>query len=198
MARTTLRGKAPPQRKKTSSTLSKGKASSTGQANAPSAGSNARGAVTKAAKRASFRASLMAGKAEEFPIPKNVGPGQGDTISRSALRRRKRRAREALAADEAAGRRGGVQDVQDALKDVEDEIEMEDEAAEEEQQQQQVKGVGAPQARPQRVSEKMRKRVLIEEQARQKTITSDAAFRANPFQALRAHAQTSLALEPKR
>lgn len=157
MARTSLRGKAPPQRRKVASTLSKGTASSTDNTTGPAAGPNVKGTISKAAKRASFRASLMAGK-EEFPVPKNVGPGEGDTVSRSALRRRKRRAREALAADEAAGRKGGVQDVQEALRDVEEEIEQEDEAMEEEEQH--VKGVGAPQTKPNRVSEKMRKRVL--------------------------------------
>lgn len=85
--------------------------------------------MSKAAKRAAKRAELLSkvapgssssgGSSSSRP---DVGFGQGDTVSKSALRRRKRRARDDVGRDDEMGRRGGVRELGEALEGVEEEL----------------------------------------------------------------------------
>lgn len=87
--------------------------------------------MSKAAKRAAKRAELLSkvapgssssGGSSSSRSRPDVGFGQGDTVSKSALRRRKRRARDDVGRDDEMGRRGGVRELGEALEGVEEEM----------------------------------------------------------------------------
>ncbi|PWN92687.1 hypothetical protein FA10DRAFT_263447 [Acaromyces ingoldii] len=168
--------------------------------------------VSKAAKRAAKRAELLSkvapgssssGGSSSSRSRPDVGFGQGDTVSKSALRRRKRRARDDVGRDDEMGRRGGVREIGEALEGVEEELmALEEEGDDEEAAevgQQGARDVHGPDqgayetvGRHGKVSAKKRRNVLSEEEARQKAILSDKAFTASPFAALRTHIRNTL------
>jgi hypothetical protein len=166
MARTGIPGRAAPRRKherapsgsapargpqaKSKSRLSSSSAAAGSSSSATPAAGSAEAAVSKAAKRAVMRQALLAAPTVAAA---DVAPGKGDTVSRSALRRRKRQARDAIGQDAAAGREGGVKDVAEALLHVEEEMEEEEDARQEE-----PLGVGAKSAAT--ISTNMRKATL--------------------------------------
>ncbi|CAD6892363.1 unnamed protein product [Tilletia controversa] len=158
--------------------------------------------LNKAEKRALKRAELM----------QSVGAPVSQTqarlaslppylLSKSSLRRQKRRQREQL-----AGNADGMQDVATAVE----EVQMEQVEAEREAER--VGKVGAPEKRKVQLGEeeglgegagaggskpaisaKKRKQVLAAELGRQQHIFADPAFSKSPFAALRQHARNAMA-----
>lgn len=87
-------------------------------------------AVPKALKRAEKRARLLA----KAPDADNKGARallkEGEHgISKSSIRRRKRKARDQIGKNDEQGREGGVKDIKDVVDDLEMEIKAEEEVA---------------------------------------------------------------------
>lgn len=120
-----IRGRPAPQRKQKSSSATT--ASSAAASLLPT-----RTPITKALKRAQKRASLLqkTGVISSDNTLDNDDEHQsarallqhGGTLSKSALRRRKRKERDELAKDVTQGRQGGVKDLTDAVEELEEEI----------------------------------------------------------------------------
>ncbi|KAK0559918.1 hypothetical protein OC844_004090 [Tilletia horrida] len=159
--------------------------------------------LTKAEKRALKRSELM----------HSVGAPASQTqarlaslppylLSKSATRRRKRKAREQL-----AGNVEGMRDVASAVEDVRvEQVEREREAERagkigaapagagvDGRHRLEEDGEGATGGSKPAISAKKRKKVLAEELGRQQHILSDPAFSKSPFAALREHARNALA-----
>lgn len=129
-----------------------------------------------------------------------------DSLSKSSLRRQKRKQKEAL-----AGNTAGLQDLAEAMDEVAQDLE---ESSSEEQQlidedddmdaitaasRKEVTAyptVGAQKGKKDAtVTEKARKKALSLEMQRQGLILADPAYTKNPFAALRLHAQNTLAFD---
>ncbi|GAC95546.1 hypothetical protein PHSY_003122 [Pseudozyma hubeiensis SY62] len=168
--------------------------------------------ITKAAKRAMKRADLMS-KVKPTSLL-NLEPHNG-ALSKSSLRRQKRKQKEQL-----AGNTTGLKDLQEAMDEVAQQVEEdgEDDVAEgaldmeyDDGNDDDVEGeasmhrnstsaaypqVGAQKTRKDAtVTEKARKKALNLEMQRQNLILSDPAYTKSPFAALRLHAQNTLAFD---
>ncbi|EST09965.1 hypothetical protein PSEUBRA_000365 [Kalmanozyma brasiliensis GHG001] len=167
--------------------------------------------ITKAAKRAMKRAELMA-KVDPKARPSllNLEPTNG-TLSKSSLRRQKRKQKEQL-----AGNTTGLKDLAEAMDEVAQEVQGSDEDDEDaydiedggdddddmlEKASRQPATSAYPLVGAQKtkkdatVTEKARKKALSLEMQRQNLILSDPAYARNPFAALRLHAQNTLAFD---
>jgi TRAP-type C4-dicarboxylate transport system substrate-binding protein len=85
--------------------------------------------IPKALKRAEKRANLLnkASEAENNRSAKTFLKQGEQQISKSSLRRRKRKAKDEIGKDIEQGRQGGVQELKDAVQDLEMEIKDDDE-----------------------------------------------------------------------
>ncbi|CAO1613710.1 unnamed protein product [Sympodiomycopsis kandeliae] len=171
--------------------------------------SNINSSVSKAAKRAAKRAQLLDHEADT-PSSKtrpssSPSLGLAPTISKSALRRRKRKIR-----DQTVLGSSGLDHIKDELQDLDDEEDDDDEAhidaqltATNEVALQQRKAEANQAAGHAKMGSKMRKKVLAQESLRQPHILKDLQQTGsksstdtpmNPFAMLRQHAQNSLGL----
>ncbi|CBQ67753.1 conserved hypothetical protein [Sporisorium reilianum SRZ2] len=205
-----IQGRSAPRSKSRSSATASIRARSS--ASAPKVAAAPPTQTTKAAKRAMKRAELMskvnpAGRASLL----NLEPAN-DSLSKSSLRRQKRKQKEQL-----AGNTTGLKDLAEAMDEVAQQVQEEDEddadpfdiedddgddGMEDELSRQQKRTssayplVGAQQTRKDAtVTEKARKKALTLEMQRQNLILSDPAYTKNPFAALRLHAQNTLAFD---
>ncbi|KDN40521.1 hypothetical protein K437DRAFT_295826 [Tilletiaria anomala UBC 951] len=146
------------------------------------------GTQTKAAKRAARRRELLshapAGSLALASLPPH-------TMSKSALRRAKRKQHEQL-----AGNAQGLGDLEMAMEEVEDAVQEEEVEREEEKRNEgKIGAVENNEASSAGFSVKQRKKVLAQEKARQNAILGDLSKTSSPFAALRQHAQNSLIFE---
>ncbi|PWZ02673.1 hypothetical protein BCV70DRAFT_196915 [Testicularia cyperi] len=207
-----IRGRAAPRAKLRSSVTTSLKSKDAGTYAAPPVQH-----ITKAAKRAMKRAELMTqvkNSADQKPSLLNLDK----PMSKSSLRRLKRRQKEQL-----AGNSAGMQDLKDAMEEAlddagdvdgdEDDDEdpdqghndfldpaMDDEerlypSAHDSRATAPVLVGGKPAKKGGAVSEKSKKKALSTERQRQNLILSDPAYAKNPFAALRLHAQNTLAFD---
>ncbi|KAJ9476832.1 Ribosome biogenesis protein SLX9 [Pseudozyma hubeiensis] len=167
--------------------------------------------ITKAAKRAMKRAELMS-KVKPTSLL-NLEPHNG-ALSKSSLRRQKRKQKEQL-----AGNTTGLRDLREAMNEVAQQVEEDDDDDDEDalnmdDDEDDIDGlqeetsnhrnstsaaypqVGAQKTRKDAtVTEKARKKALNLEMQRQNLILSDPAYTKSPFAALRLHAQNTLAFD---
>ncbi|KAN0063040.1 hypothetical protein ACQY0O_004203 [Thecaphora frezii] len=170
--------------------------------------------ITKAAKRALKRAELLAQAKSASPssqLPALAG-GEAKPLSKSSLKRLKKKQRNNL-----AGNRQGLKELEDVVDNMQQQLQpqqqnedaMEDEVngngdADDAEEDEHVgahrarpatTGVGAHRTKDAVVTEKARKKALAHEMLRQPHILSDPSYAANPFAALRLHAQNTLAFD---
>ncbi|SAM70185.1 uncharacterized protein UBRO_00540 [Ustilago bromivora] len=206
---------APRSKSKSSVTALIRSRSSTSAPNVPAAPPTQ---ITKAAKRAMKRAELMS-KVNPSARPSllNLEPANG-SLSKSSLRRQKRKQKEQL-----AGNQAGLKDLADAMDEVAQRVQKDEDEGEEEvnsiedddnddddddedmvaraSRQQNNATLAYPLVGAQKtkkdatVTEKARKKALTLEMQRQNLILSDPAYTKNPFAALRLHAQNTLAFD---
>ncbi|PWN22102.1 hypothetical protein BCV69DRAFT_281104, partial [Microstroma glucosiphilum] len=202
----TIAARAPPRRKTSSSHPTSQPAAAT------------HNAVTKAAKRSAKRSKVLSapsGETTTSTAERHKALGIAPTISKSALRRRKRKLR-----DEAVLGQGGLEEIKGQLEEL-DSNEDDDDEEERAVDEGLVADYTTPAAsmtqatRPasEKVGSKLRKRVLAQESMRQPFILKDlystqqqasgtgsatstvsVAPAPSPFAAIRRHAQNSLGL----
>lgn len=152
-----IRGRPTPERKHKSSGSASGPASSM---------LSSRPTITKSLKRAQKRAQLLTktgaayaggGEHKNAQALLQHGNGSNKALSKSALRRRKRKARDELARDATQGRQGGVGELKEAVEEMEEEL---FEEGEEDQMDGAEAGVSVGATKGGRVSSNHRKRVL--------------------------------------
>ncbi|PWN36210.1 uncharacterized protein FA14DRAFT_155614 [Meira miltonrushii] len=187
-----IRGRPTPQKKHKSTLTS----SPSGEKGSSSILPQRTTAITKSLKRAEKRAQLLSRTTQAA----NTGiRADGEPLSKSALRRRKRKSRDELAKDDQEGRQGGISDLKDAMDELDEELQLEDEEDEDvEGGEYSVGPLAANVVKGGRVTTNHRKKVLQQEQARQKAILSNPTFQKSPFAALREHARNSMVQPPAR
>ncbi|KAK0553636.1 hypothetical protein OC846_000490 [Tilletia horrida] len=155
--------------------------------------------LTKAEKRALKRSELMQSVgAPASQTAARLAKLPPHMLSKSALRRQKRKEREQL-----AGNSNGMKDVASIVDEVQIEHDQAKRAAEAASKvgaapllppggNHDPSQAGSSSSRP-ALSSRKRKQVLAEERSRQEHILSDPAFAKSPFAALRQHARNALA-----
>ncbi|SPO20928.1 uncharacterized protein UTRI_00405 [Ustilago trichophora] len=203
-----IQGRSAPRSKSRSSITASIRSRSSNSA--PNASAAPPTQITKAAKRAMKRAELMS---KVNPSTRtsllNLEPSGNGALSKSSLRRQKRKQKEQL-----AGNSTGLKDLAEAMDEVAQQVQDDDDEEdggegfdmEDDDEDETARGqkgsssayplVGAQKTRKDAtVTEKARKKALSLEMQRQNLILSDPAYTKNPFAALRLHAQNTLAFD---
>lgn len=157
--------------------------------------------MSKAEKRAARRHELFAKQSQHEP-DRTLGPAYSDSaikalpdhaISRSALKRRKRRRNQQLAGTAESGRmedlHAGLDEIMGDLKDPEPD-EDQGKIGAQVPTHNEAEAVHAT-----AMTSKQRKAILAQESLRHKAITADLSRVSNPWAALRQHAANSLAFQ---
>ena len=142
------------------------------------------------AKLPAGRAQARPGKARSTAsrlASAQLPPAPAQSVSKSALRRQKRKQR-----DQLAGNQQGMQELTDVVDSMEEGLEPGSEARAASAPEPPAPTSGAT------VTTKMKRNMLARERARQPHILADLAQSANPFAALRAHARNTLDLRAPR